>query len=52
MLFKTPLEGAQTTLYCCLEESIVEQSGRYYSDCKEAVPATAARSEEDAREEI
>lgn len=26
----TPLEGARTTLYCCLEPSISSISGRYY----------------------
>jgi NAD(P)-dependent dehydrogenase (short-subunit alcohol dehydrogenase family) len=31
-LMKTPWHGAQTTLYCCLDESIRDHSGRYYSD--------------------
>jgi NAD(P)-dependent dehydrogenase (short-subunit alcohol dehydrogenase family) len=31
----TPAEGAQTTLYCCLEPSIADVSGRYYSECRE-----------------
>ena len=26
----TPPEGALTTLYCCLEPSIAQHSGRYY----------------------
>jgi retinol dehydrogenase-12 len=46
---KTPLQGTQTTIYCCLEESIQDHSGRYYSDCKETTAASAARSEEDAK---
>jgi retinol dehydrogenase-12 len=46
---KTPLQGAQTTIYCCLEESIQDHSGRYYSDCKEKTAASAGRSEEDAK---
>ena len=29
-------EGAQTTLYCCLEASIANQSGEYYQDCKKS----------------
>ena len=29
MFIKTPLQGAQTQLYCCLEESIADHSGRY-----------------------
>ncbi len=38
----TPRQGAQTTLYCCLEESIADDSGKYYSDCKEKEPVSAA----------
>jgi len=30
---KTPLQGAQTTLYCTLQEGLEAQSGRYFSDC-------------------
>jgi len=33
--FLTPEQGSATTLYCCLEPSIAQHSGRYYSDCKE-----------------
>jgi len=28
-------EGAKTTLYCAMEPSIAQHSGRYYSDCRE-----------------
>ena len=31
---KTPWEGAQTTLFCCLDENIKTQSGHYFVDCK------------------
>lgn len=34
---KTPYYGAQTTLYCCLSDSI--QNGGYYSDCRQKVPS-------------
>ncbi len=47
--YLTPLQGAQTTLYCCLEESIEKDSGKYYSSCKEKTPARAARSGTDAK---
>ena len=43
---KTPLQGAQTSLYCCLEESILNDSGKYYSGCKEKTPHRMARNEE------
>ncbi|XP_068459486.1 retinol dehydrogenase 13-like [Clinocottus analis] len=38
-LIKTPTEGAQTTIYCAVEESLQNESGLYYSDC---APKTAA----------
>ncbi|KAG7216048.1 hypothetical protein INR49_007800 [Caranx melampygus] len=38
-LIKSPTEGAQTTIFCAVEESLQNQSGLYYSDC---APKTAA----------
>ena len=35
--FKTPFHGAQTTLYCTLDDSIANESGIYYSDCAHGV---------------
>uniref|UniRef100_A0A8C1ITF6 Si:ch211-107o10.3 n=1 Tax=Cyprinus carpio TaxID=7962 RepID=A0A8C1ITF6_CYPCA len=37
---KTPWQGAQTTIYCAVDESLQNTSGLYYSDCtpKEAAP--------------
>uniref|UniRef100_A0A8C2IIT9 Si:ch211-107o10.3 n=1 Tax=Cyprinus carpio TaxID=7962 RepID=A0A8C2IIT9_CYPCA len=37
---KTPWQGAQTTIYCAVNESLQNTSGLYYSDCahKEAAP--------------
>ena len=37
---KTPFFGAQTTLYCCLNDSII--NGGYYSDCRQKMPSRAA----------
>jgi hypothetical protein len=48
-LVKTPESGAQTSLYCCLEESIADDNGKYYSDCREKTPSARARSTEDAK---
>merc|ERR1711892_1403577 len=33
-LCKTPEAGAQTSIFCAVDESITDHSGRYYSDCK------------------
>ncbi|XP_069019314.1 retinol dehydrogenase 13-like [Embiotoca jacksoni] len=38
-LIKTPAEGAQTSIYCAVEENLQNESGLYYSDC---APKTAA----------
>lgn len=34
---KTPFYGAQTPLYCCLSDSII--NGSYYSDCRQKRPS-------------
>ena len=46
-LIKTPFHGAQTTLYCCLEDKLSGVSGKYYSDCVEARPKRQALVIED-----
>lgn len=44
MLIKSPWEGAQTTIYCAVDESLANVSGLYYSDC---APKTAAPQAQD-----
>ena len=46
---KTAESGAQTSLYCCLDEGLADQSGKYYSDCREKRPSARARSDDDAK---
>jgi hypothetical protein len=36
-------------LYCSLEESIADASGKYYSDCREKTPSARAQNAEDAK---
>jgi hypothetical protein len=45
---KSPEAGAQTSIFCCVEESLGGQSGSYYADCREQRPSLAAQSSEDA----
>lgn len=40
---KTPFYGAQTTLHCCLNDSI--SNGGYYSDCRQKRPSLRALDE-------
>ncbi|XP_051235398.1 retinol dehydrogenase 11 isoform X2 [Dicentrarchus labrax] len=41
-LVKSPWEGAQTTIYCAVDESLANVSGLYYSDCAPKTPAPQA----------
>lgn len=42
LLIKSPWEGAQTTIYCAVDESLADKSGLYYSDCAPKRPASQA----------
>ncbi|XP_060891197.1 retinol dehydrogenase 11-like isoform X1 [Labrus mixtus] len=46
---KSPAEGAQTTIYCAVEESLQNQSGLYYSDCAPKTAAPQGRDDEAAK---
>ena len=35
LFFKTPREGAQTTIYCAVSEELEGVSGKFFADCKE-----------------
>ncbi|KAM3593951.1 uncharacterized protein V6R79_026354 [Siganus canaliculatus] len=43
---KTPVQGAQTTIYCAVEPTLAAESGQYYSDCAKTKPSAAARDDE------
>ena len=46
-MIKTPFHGAQTSIYCAIEDSIEHQSGLYYADCKEKKPHECALNPDD-----
>ncbi|KAF2354661.1 Short-chain dehydrogenase/reductase SDR [Trinorchestia longiramus] len=39
-------EGAQTTIYCAVDDAVADQSGLYYSDCKVSFTSKAAKDDE------
>lgn len=47
---KTPEQGAQTTIYCAVDETVANESGYYYSDCARSKPFKNAENVEDAKE--
>merc|ERR1712038_1255762 len=48
-LFKSVDSGAQTTVFCCVDESLEDKSGRYYADCAEKVPDRRAFDDQAAK---
>jgi len=48
LFLKTSAQGAQTTIYCCVEPSLKGQSGRYYANVGEERPADIALDKEAA----
>ncbi|XP_066259950.1 retinol dehydrogenase 13-like [Euwallacea similis] len=46
---KTPEQGAQTTIYCSVDEKCATESGLYYAECALKSPTKAAQNEEDAK---
>ncbi|XP_060129987.1 retinol dehydrogenase 12 isoform X2 [Zootoca vivipara] len=46
---KTPVEGAQTSVYCAVAEELESVSGKYFSDCKPAYVSPQGRNEETAK---
>ncbi|BES93584.1 retinol dehydrogenase [Nesidiocoris tenuis] len=47
---KTPVQGAQTTLHCALDEKAGNESGLYYDDCVVTTPTSCARDSAMAKE--
>ena len=34
LVYKSPWQGAQTTIHCAIHEGIEKNSGSYFADCK------------------
>jgi hypothetical protein len=45
---KSCIQGAQTTIYCAVDETLAETTGKYYKDCAEVRPYPQAENDEDA----
>lgn len=48
LFFKTPRQGAQTTIHCAVADDV--ESGLYYSDCKPKEPADQGKDDEAAKQ--
>ncbi|XP_053601208.1 retinol dehydrogenase 13-like isoform X2 [Plodia interpunctella] len=46
---KSPELGAQTTIYCAVDEKCANETGLYYSDCQVTSPSQMAQSDENAK---
>uniref|UniRef100_A0A1A8EE07 Uncharacterized protein n=1 Tax=Nothobranchius kadleci TaxID=1051664 RepID=A0A1A8EE07_NOTKA len=46
---KNPTQGAQTTIYCAVDESLQNESGLYYSDCARKAAAPQGLDDEAAK---
>lgn len=46
---KTPEQGAQTTIYCAVDEKCGAETGLYYAECEAKEPSTEAKDEETAK---
>lgn len=46
LFFKSPEEGAQTTIYLAVNDEVTNVSGKYFSDCQEAYSSSITRDKE------
>ncbi|XP_018578812.1 retinol dehydrogenase 13-like [Anoplophora glabripennis] len=49
LFMKTPEQGAQTTIYCAVDEKCANETGLYYAECESKEPSAEAKNEEAAR---
>lgn len=49
MLFKTPEQGAATSIYLCESDEVANITGKYFSDCRQTAPKPWAEDTEAAK---
>ena len=52
LIFKTPWQGAQTTIYCAVSEELDGVSGQFLGDCKIEKLKTAAATDDNMAEKL
>ncbi|CAH2097599.1 unnamed protein product [Euphydryas editha] len=50
LLYKTPVEGAQTIIHLCVSPNLDNATGGYYMDCKRIEPSKIAQNDDLAEE--
>ncbi|XP_055950744.1 retinol dehydrogenase 13-like [Argiope bruennichi] len=45
LIFKNPKQGAQTTIYCAVDEKVANESGLYYNGCRSVEPMAKAKDD-------
>jgi len=48
LLFKTPKSGAQTSICLAVDPDLENTTGKYFSDCTEAMTSPVAKNDETA----
>lgn len=49
LIFKTPREGAQTSVHCSTDENLKDKSGKLFRNCKEIDVLPHGKNDEDAK---
>ena len=52
ILFKTPPQGAQTSIYCAVSEEMEGVTGQYLSDCKIFKPKNPQATDDGLAEKL
>ena len=52
LIFKTPYQGAQTTICCAVSEELERVSGKYFADCQEKELETEISQSDEAAKQL